>query len=94
MNETMHELSTKVDQLAGRFDKIEDAMLKVVQIQVELAQVIRSNDKRDEMTEKLNERVFELEKSVNVNSLTLAKSERFFWIVVAVAATAIGKLVI
>ena len=91
MNKDMHELSSKLDRLAGRFEKIEDAMLKVVQIQVELSQVIRSNDKRDSTIEKITDRVVELEKDVNANSQTLTWSERFFWIVVSAGVWVVGK---
>lgn len=94
MSTTMEALSAKVDQLAGRFGKIEEALLQVARMQVELTQVIKANDKRDSIIERLQERVIDLEKLTNVNALTLAKSERFFWIIVAVSVGLIGEFLL
>lgn len=94
MEPNLKVITEKVDQLAERFGKMEDAMVEVVKIQVELTQVMQANDKRDNVIEKLQDRVNDVEKVTNVNSLTLAKSERLGWILITVAAAAIGKLII
>ena len=91
MNSTMNELNTKVDQLSSRFEKIEEALLKVAQMQVELTQVVKANDKRDTTIEKILDRLMELEKNVSANSQTLSWTERFFWVVVSAGVWLIGK---
>lgn len=87
----MNELNSKVDQLSSRFEKIEEALLKVAQMQVELTQVVKANDKRDTTIEKIQDRLMELEKNVSANSQTLSWTERFFWIVVSAGVWLIGK---
>jgi hypothetical protein len=87
----MNELNSKVDQLSSRFEKIEEALLKVAQMQVELTQVIKANDKRDTTIEKILDRLMALEKDVSANSQTLSWTERFFWIVVSAGVWLIGK---
>lgn len=94
MTTEMNELNSKVDQLSNRFEKIEEALLKVAQMQVELTQVVKSNDKRDSTIEKIQDRVMELEKDVSANAQTLAWSERFFWIVVTVGVWMAGKYIL
>lgn len=91
MNIEMNELNSKVDQLSSRFEKIEEALLKVAQMQVELTQVIKANDKRDTTIEKILDRLMALEKDVSANSQTLSWTERFFWIVVSAGVWLIGK---
>jgi len=87
----MNELNSKVDQLSNRFEKIEEALLKVAQMQVELTQVVKANDKRDTTIEKIQDRLMALEKDVSANSQTLSWTERFFWIVVSAGVWLIGK---
>ena len=98
MSTTMQELSSKVDQLAGRFDKkmdeLSDAVSQLVRMQVELTQVAKGNEKRDTVVERLTERVIELEKVTSVNSLALGKYERFIWVIIAAGVGLIGKFLL
>lgn len=91
MNVGMNELNSKVTQLSSRFEKIEEALLKVAQMQVELTLVIKANDKRDTTIEKIQDRIMALEKDVSANSQTLSWTERFFWIVVSAGVWLVGK---
>jgi hypothetical protein len=91
VNIEMNELNSKVDQLSSRFEKIEEALLKVAQMQVELTQVVKANDKRDTTIEKIQDRLMALEKDVSANTQTLSWTERFFWIVVSAGVWLVGK---
>lgn len=84
------------DRLAkqdSRLEKLEEAYTKMPVILTEIAHVLKDKEKLNTTVERLQDRVMELERVTNVNSLTLAKSERFFWILVTVAATIGGKLI-
>ena len=98
----MNELSKKVEGLekqisrsstenAKRFEKMEQAILELVKMQMTVAHLLKDNDKRDEATKELTAKVNNLEKDVNANSQTLSWTERFFWIVVSAGVWLIGK---
>lgn len=102
MTTEMNELSKKVEGLerqisrsstenAKRFEKMEQAILELVKIQITVAHLLKDNDKRDEQTKELTAKVNNLEKDVNANSQTLSWTERFFWIVVSAGVWLVGK---
>lgn len=94
LTDKIQALDNRLVKQDSRLEKLEEAYTQMPVILAEIAHVLKDKDKLSTTVEKLQDRVIDLEKVTNVNSLTLAKSERFIWILVTVAAATIGKLVI
>nr|BAR33242.1 hypothetical protein [uncultured Mediterranean phage uvMED] len=94
LTEQVKALDTRLEKQDSRLEKLEEAYTKMPVILAEIAHVLKDKEKLNATVDKLQDRVIDLEKVTNVNSLTLAKSERFIWILVTVAAATIGKLLI
>ena len=94
LTQKIEALDSRLERQDSRLERLEEAYTQMPVILAEIAHVLKDKDELSTTVEKLKDRVIDLEKVTNVNSLTLAKAERFIWILIAVAATAIGKLVI
>lgn len=101
MEENLKVLTQKIEALDGRLErqdsrleKLEQAYTQMPVILAEIAHVLKDKDKLNITVERLQERLIDLEKLTNVNALTLAKSERFFWILVAVSVGLIGEFLL
>ena len=83
-------LSDKVDAIQKQVAILGETVVKIAEVQVQLAQVIKQNDKQDAVIKEFEQRLRSAEQSIATNHNTINMGERWAWaaitIVIAILA--------
>ena len=84
----------RMDRLESKIEKLTDAVIAIARAEEKIASLITSVNDIDDKVDRTEDRVIDLEKDNIVIKRSLSFNNKFFWVVITAAITAIATAII